>query len=148
MPQMNKGGKFIFGELVIRQDGLVKFPTQAVEKYGIAKEGKVCLFTGSKSTGGFCMTRCKLLLLSKLGHVLTKLPELLNYKAPSGAFIPYKERAYCWTAISESDEIKLTEGNDGVSVFKARNAVPFHSQQRHSLCYWRKRAAAGESRAF
>ncbi len=45
MLQMNKGGKFIFGELMICPDGFVRFPPQAVEKYHIASEGKVYLFT-------------------------------------------------------------------------------------------------------
>ncbi len=71
MPQMNKGGKFIFGESVIRQDGLF--------------------------------------LPSQLGHVLTETPELLRYEAPAGTFLPYKGRSYCWTAISETGEIRLTE---------------------------------------
>ena len=31
MPQMYKGGKFIFGESVIRREGLVRFQPQAVE---------------------------------------------------------------------------------------------------------------------
>ena len=57
MPQMNKGGKFIFGESVIRPNGRVQLPTQAVDEYHIASEGKVYLFTGSKITGGFCVTR-------------------------------------------------------------------------------------------
>lgn len=53
MPQINKGGKFIFGESVIGDDGIVRFPTQAAEEYRIASEGNVYLFTGSKSTAGF-----------------------------------------------------------------------------------------------
>ncbi len=109
MPQMNKGGKFIFGESVIRPDGHVQLPPQAVEEYRIASEGKVYLFTGSKVTGGFCVTRQGLLLPSKLGHILTETPSLLRYEAPEGHFLPYKGRAYCWTAISESGEIRLTE---------------------------------------
>ena len=109
MPQMNKGGKFIFGESVIRQDGLVQLPPQAVDEYHIASEGKVYLFTGSKSTGGFCVTRRGLFLPSQLGHVLTETPELLRYEAPAGTFLPYKGRSYCWTAISETGEIRLTE---------------------------------------
>lgn len=32
MPQMNKGGKFIFGESAIRPDGRVQFPPQAVDE--------------------------------------------------------------------------------------------------------------------
>lgn len=109
MPQMNKGGKFIFGESVIHADGTVRFPTQAVDEYSIASEGKVYLFTGSRITGGFCVTRKGLLLPSKLGHILTETPELLRYEAPAEAFIPYKGRSYCWVEISEAGEIKLTD---------------------------------------
>ena len=74
MPQMNKGGKYIFGMSLIREDGSVQFPTQAVTEYRIAEEGKVYLFTGSKSTGGFCVTRRGLLLPSKLGKILEETP--------------------------------------------------------------------------
>ena len=105
----NKGGKFIFGESIIQPDGLVRFPVQASDEYRIASEGRVYLFTGSKSTGGFCVTRRGLLLPSKLGHILTETPSLLNYEAPEGAFIRYKGRAYCWAAISPIGEIRLTE---------------------------------------
>ena len=53
---------------------------------------------------------CKgLLLSSKLSHILTDTPELLRYEVPAGTFIPYKGRAYCWTTISASGEITLTE---------------------------------------
>ena len=37
---MNKGGKFVFGESVIRPDGWVRLPPQAAEEYRIASEGK------------------------------------------------------------------------------------------------------------
>lgn len=57
MPQMNKGGKFIFVQSLIRPDGSLRFQPQAAEEYRIASEGKVYLFTGSKTTGGFCVTR-------------------------------------------------------------------------------------------
>ena len=106
---MNKGGKFIFGESIIQPDGLVRFPVQASDEYRIASEGRGYLFTGSKSTGGFCVTRRGLLLPSMLGHILTETPSLLNYEAPEGAFIRYKGRAYCWAAITPIGEIRLTE---------------------------------------
>lgn len=109
MPQMNKGGKFIFGISVVRSDGCIQIPTQAVDEYRIADERKVYLFTGSKSTGGFCMTRQGLLLPSKLAHILSETPELLHYEVPMGMFVPYKGRFWCWTEISESGELRLTE---------------------------------------
>ena len=110
MPQLTPGGKFIFGKSVIRPDGRVQLPPQAVGEYNIAAEGRVYLFTGSRSTGGFCVTRQGLLLPSGLGHILTETPELLDYSAPSGAFIQYKGRAYCWREISSAGEITLTKG--------------------------------------
>ncbi len=79
MPQMNKGGKFIFGKSLIRTDGTLRIPPQAMEEYHIADEGKVYLFTGSKITGGFCVTRKGLLHPSKLGHILDDTPPLLDY---------------------------------------------------------------------
>lgn len=108
MPQMNKGGKYIFGISVIREDGSIQFPTQAVEEYRIADEGKVYLFTGSKSTGGFCVTRRGLLLPSKLGKILEETPTLRDYTAKQGRFILYKGRSYCWTEITQSGRIILT----------------------------------------
>lgn len=109
MPQMNKGGKFIFGKSQIHEDGHVQFPAQAIREYDITAEGKVYLFTGSKVTGGFCVTRKGLLESSKLGHILRDTPALLDYSAKAGEWIPYKGRSYCWVSISETGEIRLTE---------------------------------------
>ena len=106
---MNKGGKFIFGKSLIREDGSIRFPAQAIDEYHITAEGKVYLFTGSKSTGGFCVTRKGLLEPSKLRHILTDTPELEQYTSKPGAFLPYKGRAYAWVNISGGGEIVLTE---------------------------------------
>ena len=38
MPHMTKGGKFVFGKSLIRQDGTVQLPTQAVEEYNITAD--------------------------------------------------------------------------------------------------------------
>lgn len=108
MPQMNKGGKFIFGKSAVGRDGLVRIPPQAAEEYRIASEGRACLFAGSLSTGGFCVTRRGLLEPSRLGHILTENPGLLDYALPRGAFQKYKGRWYCWTDISEAGAIMLT----------------------------------------
>ncbi len=107
MPQMNKGGKFIFGKSLIYPDGAIQIPEQAVNEYRIAEEGKVYLFTGSKVSGGFCVTRKRLLHPSKLGHILDDVPRLLNYTSKQGEFIKYKGRSYCWTKISETGKIIL-----------------------------------------
>nr|WP_288547538.1 hypothetical protein [uncultured Blautia sp.] len=43
MPQMNKGGKFIFGKSLIHNDGTIQIPAQAIKEYCIVDEGKVYL---------------------------------------------------------------------------------------------------------
>ena len=83
---MNKGGKFIFGKSVIRNGGIIQLPEQAIQEYSITSEGKVYLFIGSKSTGGFCVTRKGLLEPSKMGHILYDNPELKDYSASQGTF--------------------------------------------------------------
>lgn len=109
MPQMNKGGKFIFGKSLIRDDLTIHLPSQALAEYNITSEGKVYLFTGSKVTGGFCVTRKGLLEPSKLGHILTDNPVLQNYQTTEGKFIKYNGRSYCWVNISENGVIQLSQ---------------------------------------
>ena len=100
MPQMNKGGQFVFGLSLIQGGGTVQLPAQAIAEYGIAAEGRVYLFTGSKVTGGFCVTHKGLLAPSMLGHILTENPALQEYHTPEGEFVRYKGRFYCWLRIS------------------------------------------------
>ena len=53
MPQLNKGGKFVFGLSVIRSDLTIHIPPQALLEYDTTRDGKVIIFTGSKITGGY-----------------------------------------------------------------------------------------------
>ena len=109
MPQMTKGGKLVFGKSLIRQDGTVHLPAQAIKEYNITADTKIYLFTGSKKTGGFCITRKGLLEPSTLGHILTDNPNLQNYTSGCGEFIKYKGRSYCWIDISKTGSIHLTK---------------------------------------
>ena len=95
MPQLNKGGKFVFGLSVIRPDLTIHIPPQALLEYGATRDGKVIIFTGSKITGGFCVTTYSLLSNSKLKHIL------------EGEFIQYKGRKYAWLDIDKNGVIKL-----------------------------------------
>ena len=109
MPQMNKGGTFIFGKSLIREDGTLAFPKQAIDEYAVTSEGRVYLFTGSKRTGGFCVTRKGLLAPSKLGHILSDTPALRDYRSKPGEFIRYKGRSYAWVEISSEGTVALTD---------------------------------------
>lgn len=93
----------------IREDLTLQLPPQSVTEYKATAEEKVYLFTGSKITGGFCVTRRVLLEPSKLGHILIDNPALQNYQTPEGEFIKYKGRSYCWVSISGAGIIQLNQ---------------------------------------
>ena len=68
MPQMSKGGKYIFGWALIRENGQVIFPAPAVEEYKLHQEQYIYIVSGSKQTGGFCVMSEPLLSRSKLNQ--------------------------------------------------------------------------------
>lgn len=108
MPQLNKGGKFVFGLSLIHDDLTIKFSTQVLEEYHVLDDNKIIIFTGSKITGGFCVTTYPLLSTSKLSHILHECPQLENQTIPQGTLITYKGRKYAWLALKENGSIQLT----------------------------------------
>ena len=108
MPQLNKGGKYVFGWSVIGADGTIHFPTMALSEYNLTSEPEIIIFTGGKITGGFCVTNQRMLLSSKLKHILNDLPGLTGeHSSSAGQFIPYKGRSYAWLPISKGGTVQL-----------------------------------------
>ena len=109
MPQLNKGGKFIFGLSVVNEDLTIHIPPQALSEYNATRDGKIIIFTGSKITGGFCVTTYSLLSGSKLRHILQECPTLRDCQLSEGEFIQYKGRKYAWLDIDSDGVIKLPQ---------------------------------------
>ncbi len=109
MPQMNKGGKFVFGWSLINEDYTIQLPKMAVEEYKISSEEKVILISGSKKTGGFCVSRKEFIENSNINGLFTANPSLRDYKTNEGEFIKYKGRLYCWLTITNEGLLKLTD---------------------------------------
>ena len=101
MPQMNKGGKYIFGWSVIRENGEFIFPPSAVKEYKLQGENFVYIVSGSKQTGGFCVMPAPLLSQSKLQHILRENQSLADRSLPEGELISYKGRKYGWLILKK-----------------------------------------------
>ncbi len=91
MPQLNKGGKFVFGLSVIHPDLTIHIPPQTLLEYNATRDGKVIIFTGSKITGGFCVTTYSLLSIKLPHSTLAVLDlqsgmELLSIRSSNIAF--------------------------------------------------------------
>jgi len=78
----DKGGKFVFGLSVVNEELTIHIPPQALSEYHATRDWRVIIFTGSKITGGFCVT---------------------------GGFIQYKGRKYAWLGIGSNGVIKLPQ---------------------------------------
>ncbi len=108
MPQITKGGKFVFGWSVISYNFEVVIPTQAFDEYNLKNSDKVIIISGSKKTGGFCVSTNALIEKSNINGLFTQFPQLHESKIEEGEFVKYKGRLYCWVHLNNST-IKLSE---------------------------------------
>ncbi len=107
MPQLSKGGKFVFGWSVINADRKVKLPHQTVDEYKLRDPDKLIVFSGSKATGGFCVSTPDFIMNSPLRGLFGQYPDLYNCKIQAGDFVKYKGRLYGWISLNDHI-IKLT----------------------------------------
>jgi hypothetical protein len=75
MPQLVKGGKLVFGWVIVDSQRRLRIPPQAFKEYGFRAGEKVVFLKGSRRSGGFSVGRCQRLTESKfpgqnrnLGH--------------------------------------------------------------------------------
>lgn len=61
MPQLVKGGKWVFGWTVMGPDGRITVPPDAWDEYGFDEGEKALFIPGSQRSGGFGLSSVKLL---------------------------------------------------------------------------------------
>ena len=60
MPQLNPGGKYVYGWSRVNSDMKLCLPPELVKEYGLNDtEDIVILMSSSKTSGGFCVTSMK-----------------------------------------------------------------------------------------
>jgi len=52
VPQLERGGKYVFGWSVLHPDGSVRLPPEAVVEYGLPRQGSLVVMSGSKTSRG------------------------------------------------------------------------------------------------
>jgi hypothetical protein len=109
MPQIRKGGKFVFGWSNIKNDFSIQFPKDAINEYDICSEGKVFLITGSRTTGGFAVSKKTFMEKSIFNNVFLQYNDLGDYKTKEGDFFQYKSRKYTWVIINNEGKIFLNK---------------------------------------
>ena len=57
MPQLVKGGKYVFGWSKVSDEGKIVTPSKAFIEYHFKAGEKIILLSGSKTSGGFRLTK-------------------------------------------------------------------------------------------
>jgi hypothetical protein len=70
MPQLAKGGKYVFGISVVKDGYELRVPPEAFREYELNRSGNIILFSGSKTSGGFGINAPHRLLNSKLSDLI------------------------------------------------------------------------------
>ena len=61
MPQLVRGGKWVFGWVIVGSQGELAIPPAAWVEYGFEAGEQATLLPGSRTSGGFGLTTCRLL---------------------------------------------------------------------------------------
>lgn len=101
MPQLVKGGKYVFGWSRVADDGRIVIPWEALEEYGLEESEKLIVRPGSRTSGGFSLGSLRSLEGTALGLVLEARPELGKFTAPEGEIIDHRGRPHCWAALRD-----------------------------------------------
>ena len=97
MPQLVKGGKYVFGWSKVGEKGKIIIPHEALQEYNL--ESHAILMPGSTRSGGFGLTTLDLLRGSPLAAFLDKNPQLAKFEVPEGEPVEIDGRLYCWVRI-------------------------------------------------
>jgi len=109
MPQLLKGGKYIFGWSKVVEDGKIIIPEEAYLEYKFNEDKKGILMSGSKRSGGFGLSSNRLIRNSPIGKMLKGFPELINHQLEEGEIIKIKEKNFCWIKIYKRGIIKVPQ---------------------------------------
>jgi bifunctional DNA-binding transcriptional regulator/antitoxin component of YhaV-PrlF toxin-antitoxin module len=107
MPQLVKGGKYVFGWSPVTPDGRIRIPEEAVLEYEFVSGDKVIIMSGSKTSRGFIVARKSVLEQTVLSEMLVKNPDLTGFKIENGKTIIFGKRYLCWTEIDDRGIISL-----------------------------------------
>jgi bifunctional DNA-binding transcriptional regulator/antitoxin component of YhaV-PrlF toxin-antitoxin module len=109
MPQLVRGGKYVYGWSKVSDQGRIPVPSEAMNEYGFKEFDKVIVMSGSRRSGGFAVTTPALLAGSPLAAALNRFPRLRTFQMPEAMVLRAEGRPYCWTSIREGGHMTLPE---------------------------------------
>ena len=107
MPQLSKGGKYVFGWSRVREDGGIRIPDEAMREYHLKLNEEVVLMSGSKTSEGFSVAKKSSLEQSVFSRILDSNSKLASYQTEEGETINFPGRHCCWVRIRQGRVISV-----------------------------------------
>ena len=109
MPRIAKGGKYIYGWSTVREDWTIPVPPEAIFEYGLTGGERLIVMRGSRTSGGFTLSRLKSLEGSVLRDRISVIPGLIDGDIPKGEMVRSGGYTLSWTSLDEDNSISLKE---------------------------------------
>jgi bifunctional DNA-binding transcriptional regulator/antitoxin component of YhaV-PrlF toxin-antitoxin module len=101
LPQLVKGGKYVYGWSKVSNRGKTAIPDEAKEEYNLAACDRVILILGSERSGGFGLTTKELLENSRLSAILDSCPKLAEFQEPERRAVEINGKTRCWVKLNK-----------------------------------------------
>ena len=144
MPQMTKGGKFIFGKSLLREDGFLRPPRRPWEEY------RDCIRRASLSFHGQPNHRRLLRHPQRAAAAVEAWAHFDGYARPDGLYRRGRRVSALQRALVRLDghfsrwNADAFRTDDAISEIGSGNGTAFHPQQRYRLYHGSQRPASGK----
>lgn len=109
MPQLVKGGKYIFGWSHVSGTGRIFIPEEARIEYNFQPSDKIIIISGSRASKGFAITKIGLIRESPIFNVISVHKELINFQDLQNGYIQYRNRIYTWSEVNTHGYFNIDE---------------------------------------
>ena len=107
LPQIAKGGKYIFGWSKVGENGRIVVPPEAIDEYMLKGQHKAFLIPGSKQSGGFGLSTPELLGESPIAIDLLELIQQRKGSISEGEVVVTGRKSYCWVIIKDDGSFQV-----------------------------------------
>ena len=102
MPQLIKGGKYVFGWTIVHSDGAILIPPEAMEEYSFKSNDKLIVMSGSKTSRGFAITTINKILNTPILIRIKQFPMLYSFKKLKNGYIEDSQKIYTWSMLDSA----------------------------------------------
>ena len=102
MPQLVKGGKYVFGWSLVQKNGRIAIPEEAYVEYEFNTCDKIVIIPGSSTSGGFSIAQVNQLKNGPFEEILALLrysDENKTFQIPEQKLMKLRKRFVCWVKL-------------------------------------------------